>query len=161
MLIGCWAVQDGLGIVLVRSFFRLAVWIRFFHPLGCLLGSFWGASGLVLGHLGLSWVRFGSSLALLGLFSVTPCNIFEFYNPIPSTHQLINPSTSPGPRPTQDRPKPGPTSFRIVFFRLEFSCRFLIALIPSTSSSVVLHSSRSMMIALPINSSTLLPMCSL
>ena len=49
-----WAVQDGLGIVLVRSFFRLAVRGLFFDALGCLLESFWGASGLVLGHLGLS-----------------------------------------------------------------------------------------------------------
>ena len=68
MLIGPWGVQDGLGIVLVRFFFRLAVWGRFCEPLGCLLESFWGASGLVLGHLGLSWARFGSSWALLGSF---------------------------------------------------------------------------------------------
>ena len=68
MLIGWWAVQDGLGIVLVRSFFRLAVRVRFFELLGCLLESFWGVFGLVLGHLGLSWARFGSSWALLGSF---------------------------------------------------------------------------------------------
>ena len=66
--IGTWAVQDGLGIVLVRSFFRLAVRGLFFDALGCLLESFWGTSGLVLGHLGLSWARFGSSWALLGSF---------------------------------------------------------------------------------------------
>ena len=52
------AVQDGLGIVLVRSFFRLAAWDRFFEPLGCLLESFSGALGVILGHLGSSWVRF-------------------------------------------------------------------------------------------------------
>ena len=46
------AVQDGLGIVLVRSFFRLAVWDRFFEPLGCLLESFSGALGVILGALG-------------------------------------------------------------------------------------------------------------
>ena len=51
-------IQDGLGIVLVRSFFRLAVWDRFFEPLGCLLESFSGALGVILGHLGSSWVRF-------------------------------------------------------------------------------------------------------
>ena len=55
-----WAIQDGLGIVLVRSFFRLAVWDRFFEPLGCLLESFSGALGVILGHLGSSWVRFGA-----------------------------------------------------------------------------------------------------
>ena len=53
MQIGWWAVQDGLGIVLVRSFFRLAIRDHFFAPLGCLLESFWGVFGLVLGHLGL------------------------------------------------------------------------------------------------------------
>ena len=58
MLIDAWPVQDGLGIVLVRSFFRLAVWDRFFEPLGCLLESFSGALGVILGHLGSSWVRF-------------------------------------------------------------------------------------------------------
>ena len=58
VLIGPWAAQDGLGIVLVPSFFRLAVWDRFFEPLGCLLESFSGALGVILGHLGSSWVRF-------------------------------------------------------------------------------------------------------
>ena len=60
VVIDGWAVQDGLGIVLVRSFFRLAVWDRFFEPLGCLLESFSGALGVILGHLGSSWVRFGA-----------------------------------------------------------------------------------------------------
>ena len=41
MLIGPGAVQDGLGIVLVRSFFRLAIRDHFFWPLECLLESFW------------------------------------------------------------------------------------------------------------------------
>ena len=36
-----WGIQGGLGIVLVRSFFRLAVSFRFFNPLGLVLGSFW------------------------------------------------------------------------------------------------------------------------
>ena len=56
--IGPGGVQDGLGIVLVRSFFRLAVWDRFFEPLGCLLEPFSGALGVILRHLGSSWVRF-------------------------------------------------------------------------------------------------------
>ena len=34
------AVHDGLGIVLVRSFFRLVVRDRFFGRLGVVLGSF-------------------------------------------------------------------------------------------------------------------------
>ena len=65
MLIGPGGVQDGLGIVLVRSFLRLAVWDRFVGPPGRVLGSFWGVFGLVLGHLGpvvgrlrFSWARF-------------------------------------------------------------------------------------------------------
>ena len=58
MLIGPWAVQEGLGIVLVRFFFHLAVWVRFFHLLGLLLGSSLVVSGLILGRLGLSWARF-------------------------------------------------------------------------------------------------------
>ena len=87
VVIGPGAVQDGLGIVLVRSFFRLAIRDRFLEPIGCLLDSFWVAFGFVLGHLGLSWARFRSSWALLGSF-------LESYNPIcPSTRQLINPST--------------------------------------------------------------------
>ena len=102
MLIGPWAVQDGLGIILLWFFFRLAVWGRVFHPLGLLLGSFWVASGLVLGHLGLSWARFGSSWALLGSFLGTPDGILESYNPIcPLTHQPFNPwlvnTLQPGP----------------------------------------------------------------
>ena len=60
VVIGAWPVQGGLGIVLVRSFFRLAVWDRFFEPLGCLLESFSGVLGVILGHLGSSWVRFGA-----------------------------------------------------------------------------------------------------
>ena len=81
MLIGWWAVQDGLGIVLVRSFFRLAIRDHFFGPLGCLLESFWGVFGLVLGHLGLFWARFwGLRVA--------------FWNPLTLyAHQLINAST--------------------------------------------------------------------
>ena len=79
--IGTWAVQDGLGIVLVRSFFRLAIRDHFFGPLGCLLESFWGVLGLVLGHLGLFWARFGALHA-------------AFWNPLTLyAHQLINAST--------------------------------------------------------------------
>ena len=81
MLIGPWAVQDGLRIVLVRSFFRLAIRDHFFGPLGCLLESFWGVLGLVLGHLGLFWARFGALHA-------------AFWNPLTlHAHQLINAST--------------------------------------------------------------------
>ena len=54
MLNGGLGIQDGLGIVLVRFFFRLAVRDRFFCPLGLLLGSFVGAPGVVL-------VLFGAS----------------------------------------------------------------------------------------------------
>ena len=79
--IGWWAVQDGLGIVLVRSFFRLAIRNHFLGPLGCLLESFWGVFGLVLGHLGLFWARFGALHA-------------AFWNPLTLyAHQLINAST--------------------------------------------------------------------
>ena len=46
--IGTWAVQDGLKIVLVRSFFRLFVRDRFFGRLGLLLGSFLAAPWVVL-----------------------------------------------------------------------------------------------------------------
>ena len=79
--IGTWAVQDGLGIVLVRSFFRLAIRDHFFGPLGCLLASFWGVFGLVLGHLELFWARFGALRA-------------AFWDPLTLyAHQLINAST--------------------------------------------------------------------
>ena len=59
-------VQDGLGIVLVRSCFRLAVWVRFFIPLGLLLGSFWVAFGLFLVHLGPVLGRLGLVLGHSG-----------------------------------------------------------------------------------------------
>ena len=59
MQIGPGGVQDGLGIVLVQSFFRLAVWLRFFVALGCLLVPFGGALGVVWslleGFLGSFW----------------------------------------------------------------------------------------------------------
>ena len=73
MLIGPWAVQDGLGIVLARSFFRLAVWVRFFDLLKLLLGSFWATSGSVLGLFGPSWHHLE---ALLGSFSASLGPIF-------------------------------------------------------------------------------------
>ena len=79
--IGTWAVQDGLGVVLVRSFFRLGIRNHFFRPLGCLLESFWDVFGLVLGHLGLLWARFWALRV-------------AFWNPITlHAHQLINSST--------------------------------------------------------------------
>ena len=74
MLIGPMAVQDGLGIVLVRSFFRLAVGVRFFDLLRLLLGWFWAASGAVLGLFGPSWHHFG---ALLGSFSPSSGSMFD------------------------------------------------------------------------------------
>ena len=94
MLIGPWGVQDGLGIGLVRSFFRLAVWDRFFGPPGLLLGSFWSAPGVVFGHLGGSGACFGLSWALLGSFWATLDIILQSYNPIfASTHRLTILST--------------------------------------------------------------------
>ena len=65
MLIGPWAVQDALENDVVRSFFRLVVWVRFFDLLKLLLGSFWAASGSVLGLFGPSWQHLG---ALMGSF---------------------------------------------------------------------------------------------
>ena len=66
---------------MVRSFFRLAIRDHFFGPLGCLLESFWGVFGLVLGHLELFWARFGALRA-------------AFWNPLTLyAHQLINAST--------------------------------------------------------------------
>ena len=55
MQIGPWGVQDGLEIVLVRFFFRLAVRVRFFDPLGLLLGSFWCFLRHVFGSVGSIW----------------------------------------------------------------------------------------------------------
>ena len=66
---------------MVRSFFRLAIRDHFFGPLGCLLESFWGVLGLVLGHLGLFWARFWALRV-------------AFWNPLTLyAHQLINAST--------------------------------------------------------------------
>ena len=57
-----WRIQDGLGIVLLRSFFRLAIRDHFFRLLcaswsrfGVSLASFWailGSPGLVFGQSG-------------------------------------------------------------------------------------------------------------
>ena len=47
-----WGVKDGRGIDLVWFSCRLVVRVRFFGPLGLLLGSFWGALGVVLGLWG-------------------------------------------------------------------------------------------------------------
>ena len=89
--IGTWAVQDGLGIVLGRSFFRLAVWVLFlallgasWGRLGSLLASFWtilGSIGLVLGRLGLSRTRF----CAVRMACSSPITL--------NSHQLINSST--------------------------------------------------------------------
>ena len=66
---------------MVRSFFRLAIRDNFFGPLGCLLESFWGVFGLVLGHLGLFWARFWALRV-------------AFWNPLTLyAHQLIHAST--------------------------------------------------------------------
>ena len=62
MLIGPWAVQDGLGIVLVRSFFRLAIRDHFFGPLGCILVSFLGVFGPFWVILGSAELDFGYSV---------------------------------------------------------------------------------------------------
>ena len=85
MLIGWWAVQDGLGIVLVRSFFRLAIRNHFLITLRPLLGSFWVAFGLFLGHLGVSWDRFGSSWARFGTLRVACLSLMVL-----CSHQLID-----------------------------------------------------------------------
>ena len=74
-------IQDGLGVVLDRSFFRLAIRDNFFGPLGCLLESFWGVFGFVLGHLGLFWARFWA----LRVAFWKPLTLY--------VHQLINAST--------------------------------------------------------------------
>ena len=81
VVIDAWAVQDNLGIVLVRSFFHLAIRDHFFGPHGCLLESFSAVFGLVLGRLGLSWARFW-------VLRIAFCNPTTLY-----AHQLINPST--------------------------------------------------------------------
>ena len=59
------AIQDGLGIDLVRFFFRLVVWGRFFD----LLKLLWGRFGPLL-------APFWSSSALLAPFGSTPGVIF-------------------------------------------------------------------------------------
>ena len=87
MVIGPWAVQDALGIVLVRYFFRLAIRARFLEPLGCLLGSFWDAPGVIFDNLGGSWSRIGSSWALFGALRIAFCSPRILY-----AHQLVNSS---------------------------------------------------------------------
>ena len=61
-----WGIQDGLGIVMVRLFFRLAIRDHFFEPLGCLLESFWAVFGFVFGNLGPVWGRLGLVLGHSG-----------------------------------------------------------------------------------------------
>ena len=69
MLIGPWVVQDGLGIVLVRFFFRLAVWDRFFVPLKPLLARFWCAPGAIFGLLEANFRFLGAVLMSFSGFS--------------------------------------------------------------------------------------------
>ena len=63
---GLEGVQDGLGVVLLRSLFRLAVWVGFLDPLGLLLGPCWCAPGPLL----------GSSWGLLGVFWCAPAAVW-------------------------------------------------------------------------------------
>ena len=81
--IGTRALQDGLGTVLVRAFFRLALRVRFFGFLGrCwpLFGPFWAL-----------WARFGSSWALLGSFLATPCTICVLKPCMPISSSTLQP----------------------------------------------------------------------
>ena len=71
---------DDLGIILVRFSCRLVVRDRFFCPLGLVLGSFWGAPGVVL----VLFRHFNSSIQPIN------SSIHRFN---PSTHQLIDSST--------------------------------------------------------------------
>ena len=81
-------VQDGLGIVLVRTLFRLGIGIAFWtfsgaswSRFGASLASCWailGYLGLILGRLGLAWARFWQLPV-------------AFWSPIALyVHQLIN-----------------------------------------------------------------------
>ena len=86
MLIGWWAVQVGLGIVLVSVPFS-----------SCGLGSLFGASWVPLEVVfGCSWSHVGPSWELLGSFLGTPDGILKSYNPIGcspinwSIHQSFN-----------------------------------------------------------------------
>ena len=47
-------IQDGLGVVLVRTFSRVNIPVRFFIPLGTLLASFWVNLTLFVSQLGFS-----------------------------------------------------------------------------------------------------------
>ena len=95
MLIGPLAVQDGLGIVLVRFSCRLVVRFRFFL-------SSWARFGVVVGC---SWGRFGVFGGFV--FMVSLCSLLfrprvrRFVLVDLSTHLLINPwpfgTFSPGP----------------------------------------------------------------
>ena len=83
------AVQDGLGIVLVRSFFRLVVRDRFFGRLGLLLGSFLGAPWVVL----VLFRHFNSSIQPINS-SIRRFNP-STHQPTDSTHQAIISSIQP------------------------------------------------------------------
>ena len=75
VLNGGLGIQDGLGIALVRFFFRLAVRDRFFCPLGLLLGSFVGAPGVVLVLFGLLKVLESSFRHRFLVFMVSLCSL--------------------------------------------------------------------------------------
>ena len=84
-------VQNGLGIVWVRTLFRLAARDRFLDPFGGLLS--FGIAFLVV--LGSSWGRFWSSWAPLRVVfgrSGGRFGAFSAFQLIDSTRQLINSS---------------------------------------------------------------------
>ena len=62
MQIGPCGLQECLGMVSVRFFFRLAVWGRFLDHLRPLLGPFWGAPGAIFGLLGANFRFVGAVL---------------------------------------------------------------------------------------------------
>ena len=72
MLLGPWVLPDGLGIIVVLSFFRLAVWDRFFDALRLLLGSSWDA-------LGVAWKAWGVMFGLLGIIFGSPRSFGRFF----------------------------------------------------------------------------------
>ena len=85
-----WEIQGGPEIVLVRSFFGLAIRDHFFGLLGASWSRFGASLASFWGHFEISWACFGSSVALLGSFLRTPCSILGSHDPTPSTRRLIN-----------------------------------------------------------------------
>ena len=90
MLIALVALQDGLGIDLVRFFFRLVVRGCFFDLLKLLLGSFWAASGpflTVFGPLGTIWVHsWGHFRPPWGRCSVRGCRLATLFESMFAFH---------------------------------------------------------------------------